>query len=129
MNGLADVLAEILAGIGVRLADVGFGREIDHVGDAVLADDLLNKFTIFNVALVKGTELGGPAMAGAEIVQNDRLAPGFREQFTSVATDVTGAAGYQDRTCHSHYGVLAMLCRYASLPRKSYALLLHTERG
>ena len=105
MNGLADVLAEILAGIGVRLADVGFGREIDHVGDAVLADDLLNQLAVFDIAFVEGTELDGPAMPGAEIVQNDRLAPGLCEQFTSVASDVTGAAGYQNRTWQ---GVLTM---------------------
>ena len=37
-------------------------------------------------------------MAGAEIVQNDGLAPGLGQQFTSVASDVTGAAGYQNRT-------------------------------
>ena len=75
MNGLADILAEVLAGIGVRLADVGFRREIDHVGDAVLADDLLDQLAVFDIAFVEGTELDGPAMAGAEIVENDGSRP------------------------------------------------------
>src|SRR5512142_833513 len=98
MNGLANILAEVFAGIRVRLADVGFRREIDHVGDGVLANDLLNKFTIFNVTLVEGTKLDGPAMPRAEIVENNGFASGTREQFTSMTTDVSGAAGDQNGT-------------------------------
>src|SRR5438034_9713453 len=99
MNGLADVLTKVPARIRVRFANVGFRGEIDHVLDAMLANDLLNQCTVFDIAFVKGTEFGGPAMPGAEIVQNDRLAPGSGQQFTSMTSDVTGAAGYQYGTC------------------------------
>ena len=100
MDGLADILAEVLAGIRVRLADVSFRGEIDYIRDAVLADDLLDQLAVLDIAFVEGTELDGPAMSGAEIVENDRLTPGFGEQFTSVAADITGATGDQDGTCH-----------------------------
>ena len=83
----------------VRLADLGFGGEIDYLGDAVLANDLLDQFAVLDIALVERTELRGPAMAGAEIVQNDGLTPGFSEQLTCVASDIAGAAGYQNGIC------------------------------
>jgi hypothetical protein len=37
-------------------------------------------------------------MPGTEIVENDRLAPRLREQFTSVTTNVARAAGDQNGT-------------------------------
>ena len=63
-----------LPGIRVRFADVSLRREIDHVRDAVLADDLLDQLAVFDIAFVERTELDGPAMSGM-IVNCEPLTP------------------------------------------------------
>jgi len=98
VNGLANILAEILARIRIRFADVRLRREVDDVGDAVLVDDFLDQLAVLNIAFIEGTEFDGPSVPCAEVVENDGLAPGLGQQFTSVTSDITGAAGNQDRT-------------------------------
>src|SRR5581483_10962353 len=117
VNRLANVFAEILARILIRLTDCRFCGEIDHIGDSVAANDAPDQFAVGDIAFIERPELRGPAVAGAQVVQDHRLAPGLDEKLTRVASDIAGAAGDQYGTRHAR--ILRVILREGSFSRTS----------
>ena len=86
-----DVVAEILAGVGDRLADVGVGGEVDHRVHAVALHDVHQQRAIGEIAAHQRSPLHRPLVSVHEVVEHDRVQAGRRHRFGGLTADVACA--------------------------------------
>ena len=95
LGGVVEIIAER---IGDRLRHHDLRGEMDDRLDVVSRDGFGHEVLVAEVADDQRDALGhGPAKAGREIVEDDRLFAGVEQFQHHVGADITGAARHQDR--------------------------------
>jgi len=95
----ADVVAEVKARLGDRLAHVGVGGEVDHRLHAVRGEDAVQTGAVADVAYHQRHVADGLAVAAPEVVEHDHLLARLSRVEHVVAAHIARAAGDQDHGC------------------------------
>src|SRR5207302_4000750 len=96
VEGIHDIVLEVLARLAHRLTYVSARREVDDRLNAILGKSGAQQCRVSQVSTNQRAPLYGPGMAGGKIVEYDRLATHLGEQFGRVTTDIACSASHQD---------------------------------
>ena len=84
-----NVVVEIFARIGHRVADVSVRSEVNYRADTMFKQHAPEQHWVADISFRNRSPLHSPAMSGAEVIQDNRFIAALRQCLGRMTADVT----------------------------------------